>query len=302
MAQRYFDVLARCDDLEFRDADKTAIANQLEQAKKRFEVGLITITDVQEAQAQYDLAVAFEISARNDLADSKEALREITGSYFDRLNDLSNRMPLVAPKPAEPEAWVEQALKTSPVLLSAALAAETARENVDLQRADRYPTLDLTATITDSETDIDIDRRLELDFTRQSQIGLELNIPIYEGGAKSSRIREAAYGYESAREFLEIQQRNISRIVRNAFRGSLAAISRVEALNQARVSNRSALEATQAGFDVGTRTIVDVLDAQRNLFGAERDYSQSRYDLERINGWLDPPDPESLCASVNRLQ
>lgn len=298
VAERYFDVLARRDDLTFRTADKNAIARQLEQAKRRFEVGLITITDVQEAQAQYDLAVANEIVAINDLADSKEALREVTGVFYDDLFLLSDRVPLQPPEPTDPEVWVQQAMDTSPVLLAASFAAESARENIDVQRSDYYPSLDLAATAADSNNSDE--------FIRSGEVGLVLNVPIYEGGARSSRVREAAYRYESAKEFLEIQQRNISRQVRDAYRGLQAAISQVKALDQARESNRSALEATEAGFEVGTRTIVDVLNAQRNLFGAERDYAQSRYayvlnglrlkraagllaveDLERINGWLD---------------
>ena len=301
VTQSYFDVLARRDDLSFRTADKNAIARQLEQAKRRFEVGLITITDVEEAQAQYDLAVSFEIRAVNDLAASKEALREITGEFYNRLHLLSDRITLSLPDPPDLDAWVQQALKNNPVLLSAAYNVERAREDVNLQRANRYPTLNLTGSV--SETD-----STSSGFIRDSTIGLRLNVPIYEGGAKSSRVREAAYRYEAAKEFLEIQQRNIVRNVRDAYRGVELSISQITALDQARKSNRSALEATEAGFEVGTRTIVDVLNAQRNLFGAERDYSQARYgyivsdlglkraaglismeDIERINAWLDPP-------------
>lgn len=317
VAQRYFDVLEARDTLVFVTADKNATARQLEQAQRRFEVGLITITDVQEAQARFDLATADEIVAINDLADAKEALREITSVYYNDLNLLTDRMPLVMPEPADPEAWVNLALQNNPAVISASLGAETSRENVDLQRANRYPTVDLAASVASNN---DAQRALA---SRPAQVGIEVTIPIYEGGAKSSRIREAAYQYESAKETLEIRQRDVIRRVRNSYRGIDAAIRRVNALNQAVTSNRSGLEATQAGFDVGTRTIVDVLDAQRDLFSAQRDYAVSRYryvifflqlkqaagvvdreELEIINGWLDPPDdkksqPEALRTDLD---
>ena len=300
VSERYFDVLARQDDLTFTIADKDAIARQLEQAKRRFEVGLITITDVHEAQARFDLAAANEIVVRNNLSDSQEALREITGQFYDELNGLSDRMPLRPPEPTDPKIWETQAMEFNPQLRSATFAVETAREAVNLAQSDHYPTLDLIANRTHSDLS-------HTGSSRNNSIGLQLNIPIYQGGAVLSRTREASFQYEAAKEFLEGQQRSIIRQVRDAYRGLKAAISSVKALNQAQISNQSALEATEAGFEVGTRTIVDVLNAQRELFRAQRDYAQSRYsyilnglrlkqasgqispaDLEEIEGWLEP--------------
>jgi outer membrane protein len=294
VTERYFAVLSTLAELIFRASDKNAIARQLEQAKRRFEVGLITITDVFEAQARFDLAVADEINARNAVADAVEALREVTGQAYKEINDLSEDAPLNQPDPADPEAWVRLALDNNPQLLGAAFGVEVSRENINLQKADHYPRLDLTAGYSDRDTG-DIE-------TRGASVGLQLNIPLYQGGAVVSRTREAAYQHESAKERLEQLQRQILRQVRDSYRGLETAISRVKAFDQARISNRSSLEATEAGFEVGTRTIVDVLDAQRDLFRAERDYAQSRYDyiinylrLRQAGGLLETKDLENLA-------
>jgi outer membrane protein len=300
LAQAYFGVLSAQDTLSATTANKEAIARQLEQAKRRFEVGLITITDVLEAQARYDLAVTSEIDARNALADSWEALRVLTGQNYTELHRLNEKAPFDPPKPENPDAWVIQALKTNPQLFSSAFAIETARENINLQKAGHYPTVDLTANYFDSESD-NIG-------SNGAQIGVQFNVPIYLGGAVVSRTREAAFQYEAARENLDSIKRQVIRQIRNYYRGVIASISRIKSLDRARTSNESALEATQAGFDVGTRTIVDVLDAQRELYLARRDYSVARYDyilnylnllqaagtvsqesLAKINVWLVPP-------------
>lgn len=298
VAQRYFDVLSAQDDRTFTEAEKSAIERQLEQAKRRFEVGLITITDVQEAQARFDASVAAEIDAINQVADTKEALHEVTGQFYDQLRILSERMPLTPPEPADPQQWVDNALQNSPILLSAALAADNARENIDLQRSDRYPTVDLNTSYSGNDSGAS--------DSRGGAVGLQFSVPIYLGGSITSRTREAAFQHEAAKEFLEQQQRATVRQIRDAYRGIEASISRIKALDQSRISSKSALEATEAGFEVGTRTIVDVLDAQRDLFSAERNYSQARYayilnrlslsqaageigeaDIELIETWLD---------------
>ncbi|MCP5425739.1 MAG: TolC family outer membrane protein [Gammaproteobacteria bacterium] len=293
VTDRYFGVLSALSELIYSASDKNAIARQLEQAKRRFEVGLTTITDVFEAQARYDLADADVISARNAVADAVEALREVTGRSYDEIEDLSEDAPLNKPDPADPEAWVRLALDNNPQLLSAAFGVEVSRENINLQKAGHYPNLDLTAGYTDNDTGT-----IE---TNGAAVSLRLNIPLYQGGAVVSQTREAAYQHESAKERLEQLQRQILRQVRDSYRGLETAISRVRAFDQARVSNRSSLEATEAGFEVGTRTIVDVLDAQRDLFLAERNYAQSRYDyilnflrLKQAGAQLSVQDLETL--------
>ena len=302
VAQGYFGVLRELDNLTFATAEKNAFARQLEQANRRFEVGLATITDVFDAQARFDAAVSQEISAVNALADAREFLRQLTGQEYPQLNTLSERMPLALPQPSDPEEWTRMALENNLRLRSARFGVDQARENIQLQKAGHYPTLNLNA----SRADVDSGSS----NVASSQVNLELNIPLYTGGAVSSRSREAAYSYEAARQNLENLQRDTLRIVRNAYRGQETAISQIRALDQTRVSTRSALEANQAGFEVGTRTIVDVLDAERNVFRAESEYSTARFsyianflvlkqaagqlseaDLVEINGWLDQPRP-----------
>ncbi len=303
VSQGYFGVLAALDNLTFATAEKNAFARQLEQANRRFEVGLATITDVFDAQARFDAAVSQEISAVNTLADAREFLRQLTGQEYSQLNTLSERMPLALPDPSDPEEWTRMALENNLQLRSAGFGVDQARENIKLQKAGHYPTLNLNA----SRADVDSGGGSNV---ASSQVNLELSIPLYTGGAVSSRSREAAYNYEAARQSLESLQRDTLRIVRNAYRGQETAISQIRALDQTRVSTRSALEASQAGFEVGTRTIVDVLDAERNVYRAESEYAAARYsyianflvlkqaagqlseaDLVEINGWLGQPRP-----------
>jgi outer membrane protein len=300
VAQGYFGVLAALDNLSFATAEKNAFARQLEQANRRFEVGLATITDVYDAQARFDGAVSQEIEAINTLANARELLRQLTGQDYAQLDALSERMPLTLPQPNDPEEWVRMAMENNLRLRSAGFGVDQARENIQLQKAGHYPTLNLNASRADVDNSI-------TNIT-SSQVGLELTIPLYSGGAVSSRSREAAYNYEASRQSLENLQRDIIRTVRNAYRGQETAISQIKALDQTRISTRSALEANQAGYEVGTRTIVDVLDAERNVFRAERDYAAARYsyivsfltlrqaagqlaetDVSEINGWLDQP-------------
>lgn len=313
VAQGYFGVLAALDTLTFTTAAKNAFARQLEQANRRFEVGLATITDVYDAQARFDAAVSQEVSAINKLADQRELLRQLTGQEYAQLEILSERMPLALPKPTDPEEWVRMALENNLKLRSANFGVDQARENIKLQKAGHYPTLDLKASRTDSENSVT--------DTTSSQVNLELTIPIYTGGLVSSRSRQAAYDYEAARQSLENLQRDTIRIVRNAYRGQESAISQIKALNQTRISTRSALEANQAGYEVGTRTIVDVLDAERNVYQAELEYASARYsyivnflalrqaagqlseaDVTEINGWLDKPKvtPRIPVAAVEK--
>ncbi len=233
----------------------------------------------------------------------------MTGQDYAQLNLLSERMPLALPNPKDPEQWVRMALDNNLTLRSAGFGVEQARENIRLQKAGHYPSLDLNASRADVDTA----------FTRtiSSQINLQLTIPLYSGGAVSSRSRQAAYNYEASRQNLENLQRDAVRTVRNAYRGQETSISQIKALDQTRVSTRSALEATQAGYEVGTRTIVDVLNAERNVYLAEREYAAARYsyianflvlkqaagqlseeDVVEINGWLGGPVATSGMPAV----
>jgi outer membrane protein len=275
---RYFAVLTAIDGLSFSEAEEKANARQLEQAEQRYEVGLTAITDVHEARASYDRSRANVIVARNTLDDAKEALAELTGRYIDDVDELMENYPLIPPDPADVQAWVDTALESNPTLQTRKFAAEAAHDNVRTQRAAHYPTLGAQVNHSDSTNGGDLGA-FSTETTATTTIGIQLNVPIYEGGAASSRTRQAAYDYDAAIERLEQQPRATVRQTRNDYRAVIAGISQVEAFKQAVVSSRSALEATEAGFEVGTRTIVDVLIAQRQLFQSQSDYSRARHDL-----------------------
>ncbi len=315
VAERYFAVLTARVDLEAQQANKEAIARQLEQAETRFEVGLIAITDVEESRAAYDQAVASEIQARRVLATARENLRELTGIYFEDLEAPDEALPLAAPAPADDDAWVSQAMEQNLALVSSRFGVEIAKDSIKVQRAGHLPTLDLIVRRDDFNASGD--GTLEVpgfgppgpsttsnDFTTDT-ILLQFNLPIYSGGRTSSQAREAVYQHRAARERLERVARETERETRDAYFGVISDVSTVKALQQALSSSQTALRATEAGFDVGTRTSVDVLDARRNLFNARTNLARSRYDyiidmlrlkraagslsgsdLEEINGWL----------------
>jgi outer membrane protein len=274
-ATRYFLVLGALDNLEFVRADKDAIARTLEQAKQRFEVGLTAITDVYEAQARYDVAVSEEINAEKLLDDAREALRELTGEIPADLEILIEEIPLIPPEPAEKEQWVSTAVEQNPLLLASRAATEVARQEIQVQRSGHYPSMDLVADY----------RRTDIQFggvvpqeRNDSAVGIEFSMPIYQGGLVSSQTRQARDLFTQAQEEQVKQRREVERQARDSYRGVLAEISKVKALKQAVLSSEKALEASEAGFEVGTRTIVDVLDSQRELLRARRDHARSRYD------------------------
>lgn len=295
VANAYFDVLAAKDSLDFAIAEKKAIGQQLRQTKQRFEVGLSAITDVHEARAGYDAAVAQEINARNTLDIARESLREITNRDFSYLAALSDDMPLERPNPTHIDTWEGRALKQNLELLAADAALQVIAKEMDIAKAGHYPTLDLIGQYRAYDnTDAGYSSSLE---SSDTTVRLELSIPIYSGGLTSSRVRQASQEMNQAREELEQQRRATIRETRSAYLNVVTGISQVEAQKQALSSAETALEATQAGFEVGTRTAVDVLDAQRVLFGAKRDYSRSRYDymlstlsLKLAAGTLGPED------------
>jgi type I secretion outer membrane protein, TolC family len=303
VANAYFGVLAALDNLEFIHQDKEAIGRALEQSRKRFEVGLIAITDVLESEAQYDLAVAREIQARNELSDAREALSEITGRHHENLAGMGAERPLTIPEPADMEQWVKVAEQQNLQVLAAQSAAQLAREEIAVQRSGHYPTLTLEVqSFRDVATggtfgEITID---------SASAGLELNVPIFSGFLVTSQTRQAAYLYTQSHQDLERTRRAALRQARDAYRGVQTSISRVEAFAQAKVSIQSALQATNAGYEVGTRTIIELLDAQTDHFRAIRDYKQERYtyllntlqlkqaagilserDMGQVNGWLE---------------
>ncbi len=310
VTQRYFDVLAAEDRLIAINANKQAIGRQLEQAKQRFDVGLIAITDVQESQAAFDESVANEIQAKRSLATARELLREITGSYISELSAPGEDFPLNTPEPAAEKDWVELSLSQNLALVSARLDEELARDQISVQRNGHYPTVDLVLSTgnrdTESDRNVDGSPFFPTDSEGDSDsISVQFNIPLFAGGTTSSRVRQAVYEHRAERERLQRVTRETERQARDAYLGVLSEISRVKALEQAVASSRTALEATEAGFDVGTRTIVDVLNSQFALYNSITNFRQARYDyilnmmrlkeaagnlqvqdLERLDRWL----------------
>jgi outer membrane protein len=311
VGQAYFDVLAAEDRLTSRHANRQAIARQLEQAKQRFDVGLIAITDVQESQAAYDQAVADEIASKRVLATAREQLREITGEYVVELSAPGEEFPMRAPKESETE-WVDLAFAQNLALVASRLDEKLARDEISFRRNGYYPTLELVASTgeQDSTTENLVIAGSSFPDTQSDgssdSISVQFTVPLFTGGSTSSRVREAVYLHRAAREQLQRVTRETERATRDAYLGVLSEMSRVEALEQAVKSSQTALEATEAGFEVGTRTIVDVLNSQFQLYSAITNFYQARYDylmnvlrlkqaagnlriqdLEEIDQWLE---------------
>ena len=270
----YFEVLAAYDNLGFAEAEKKSLSRQLDQATQRFDVGLTAITDVQEARAGFDRAFAAEIEARNNVDNAQESLREITGAYFSDLANLGESMPLLSPQPEEIETWTDAALEQNLNVLAAQHAVDSARREIKRQQAGHLPTLDMVARHSMDETG----GRFGSVESTTSSVGVQLNVPLFQGGYVNSRVRETHERLNAELERLEQARRNAQRLTRQAYLGVISGISRVKALKQAVVSSETALQATEAGFEVGTRTAVDVVAAERATSQARRDYARARYD------------------------
>lgn len=275
VSQAYFEVLRAQDNLVFVQAEKAAVGRQLEQTKQRFEVGLSAITDVHDAQAQYDAVLADEVLARNDLNNSYEGLREITGQEHSDLDVLDTRR-FSASKPSTPvNQLIEEAQQKNLNLLSARIAQDVAKDQISLASSGHLPSLTLDGGY--NFTDESNDNTTTYDASDFS-VGVNLAVPLYTGGNTTSLTKQAEYNYVAASQDLEASYRSVVRDVR-AFNNNISAsIGALRAYEQTVVSAKSALEATEAGFDVGTRTIVDVLDATRRLYDANKNLSNARYD------------------------
>ena len=284
VAQAYFNVLSALDGLEANQASLEAISRQLDQANKRFEVGLIAITDVQEAKAAHDTAAAAVIAAKRTLATAGDQLSEITGQKYDALSKPGPDMPLNSPDPASVDRWVTVSLDQNVSLLSSRLAADIARENVRIAFGGHIPTLDLFAsksrTLNDTTESIPAFGPPfgQNTTTNDKQYTLQITVPIFSGGFTQSRVRQAQYQWIAAKEGVVQASRATERQARDAYLGVISGIARVQALRQALESSQTALKATEAGYEVGTRTAVDVLNSRRTLVQAQTDYAVSRYD------------------------
>lgn len=303
----YLAVLREQDSVEFVKAELRAIERQLEQTKQRFEVGLTAITDVHEAQANFDNTVARQIRAENQLELRLEELREITGKYHQGISVLdTNLFSATEPTPAKVDDWLKLAEDSNYDLLIQHFAKDIAMEDIASAKAGHYPTLGLTASLSrvDRTTEIQGSASNEFPTLNSQSLGLSLNIPIYQGGRVSTSTDQARSRYVIASENLELVYRQTVRSVRSSYNDVKAAVSTIRALEQSVVSADSALKATEAGFDVGTRTIVDVLNSTRNLFDARRNLADARYsfitaiiDLKRAAGTLTEDD----LLAINRV-
>lgn len=322
VADAYFAVLTAKTNLEAAQAEQTAVQRQLDQANQRFEVGLTAITDVHEARARADAANASVILAQNQLDDSYEALIELTGAPVTEILPLRAEIPLNLPEPSDPEAWVGEALNQNPNLASRRFSLKAAEQQVGVAKAGHYPYLDASVGYSDYGQWGD---RASGGFSfpaRQTQegttFGLVLTVPIFEGFATQSRVRQAIGERDASSGQLETEKRAVVRQTRGAYRAVQAGMSEIKARQLALVSAESALQATQAGFEVGTRTIVDVLLSQQLFFAAQREYARARHqfivaglrlkqtagvidvtDLQEVNALLDrdpPPQPQPTPA------
>lgn len=270
VAVAYFNMLSAQDGVEFAEAEKRANARQLEQTKQRFDVGLIAITDVHESQAAFDISIAQAIAAANNLDNSREQLRELTGQYPDFLPKLDENIPLLRPDPADPSQWTAMALEHNPVLQAAEQRSAQARFNVNIQRSAEKPTADIVLKGTQT-----VDGPVTADGI--SAIA-SINYTLFDGDRTKTNVSQARALLTQSQEVVEQTRRASERQVRNAYRGVISNITRVQALRQAVISSQSAHHAAEAGYEVGTRTTVDVLVARSNLFAAQRDYAQARYN------------------------
>lgn len=303
VAEAYFGVLAAQDGVDFAQAEQAAIRRQLQTADARLKVGLATITDVHDARARFEIAGAEAILAENKLQDKREALREVSGRTFEALTPVAPDMPLITPEPADMQEWVEKSLAQNYALLARREGVESSREEVKRIQAGHYPTLDIVGTRSRNDAEGSVTGTgIRSDNT---VVGLELNVPLFQGGLVNARTREAAHRYDAAQQELEAARRATERTARAAYLGVESGAARVTALTQAVVASESALAAKTEGFAAGIGTNLDVLDASRDLYRAKRDLAAARYDyllnglrlkqaagtlsetdLAQINGWL----------------
>jgi outer membrane protein len=306
VAQAYFDVLLAQDSVAFAEAQKAAIGQQLEQAKRNFEVGTATITDTHEAQARYDLTTAQEIAARNDLELRRRALEQVIGRGAPPIAPLGPQFTMRLPEPASMEPWVDLARRGNLQVRIAQSGLTFAVQEIDRNRAAHFPTLDAFATASENGSGAASVGGFANDV-RSAVVGVQIAVPIYQGGSINSRVREAIANEDRARQDLENARRTAEFNARQAFLGITSGTAQVRALEQALVSTQSQLSSTRLGQEVGVRTQVDVLNAQQLLFSARRDLAQSKYnyilsllrleaaigdltedDVVAVNQWLDP--------------
>jgi len=304
VAQAYFDVLSAQDTLESVRANKSAITEQLAFAKQSFDVGTTTVTDQHEAQARYDLAVAQELAAENELEVKRFNLQQITGHTPDTLTPLNKAVQLTAPEPANINDWVSAAEKNNYNVVSAQVTQEIAKRAISLNRAGHLPTLDLVASVNRSSTSAIPVQQLPA-FTENSRnIGIQLNVPLFSGFAVTSKVREAIALEDKAGSEVESAKRSAALAARQAYLGVNSGLAQINAYRTAEISSKSALESNTLGYEVGLRINIDVLNAQQQLYTTQQNLAKARYDtimnglrLKSASGSLKEED----LAQVNAL-
>lgn len=279
-ATAYFKVLNAIDTLTYTESQKQAIYRQLDQTTQRFNVGLVAITDVQNARSQYDSVLANEVTARNDLDNALEELRQVTGTYYPQLASL-NVDSFKTDKPQAVNALLKEAENRNLSLLQARLSQDLAREQIRQAQDGHMPTLSLSASTGVSNTSYSGSRTSNGQYNDsdvgQNKVGLNFSLPLYQGGQVTSQVKQAQYNFVGASEQLESAHRSVVQTVRSSFNNVNASVSSINAYKQAVVSAQSSLDAMEAGYSVGTRTIVDVLNATTTLYNAKQQLSNARY-------------------------
>lgn len=306
-ATAYFNVLSAIDTLSYTEAQKQAIYRQLDQTTQRFNVGLVAITDVQNARSQYDSVLANEVTARNNLDNAVESLRQVTGNYYPQLSSL-NVDGFKTNKPETVNALLKEAENRNLSLLQARLNQDLAREQIRQAQDGHMPTLDLNASTGVSNSRYSGSNNSTPDNDAgQNKIGLSFSLPLYQGGMVNSQVKQAQYNFVGASEQLESSHRTVVQTVRSSFNNINASISSINAYKQAVVSAQSSLDAMEAGYSVGTRTIVDVLDATTTLYNAKQQLSSARYNylINQLNiksalGTLNEQDLVSLNNTLGK--
>jgi len=304
VSQAYFDVLSAQDTLAFVRAQKAAVSEQLASARRNFEVGTATITDTREAQARFDLVLAQEIAAENDLRVRQLALDTVTGRTDAKPLPLAAPLALPAPEPSDVNTWVQQAEAVSPSIQQARLGLDVAKLETEKAKAGHLPTVDLSASHGYSRNMAGTSVSSTDSRVSSSQLGVTLTVPLFAGFATQNRIRETLSLEDKARADLDNARRTVAQATRTAFLGLVSGAGQVRALEAAEASSQSALDANRLGYQVGVRINIDVLNAQSQLFQTKRDLAVARYNvllghlkLRQANGSLKPED----VAPINGL-
>ncbi len=331
VATAYFNVLNAQDSLDAEQASLDAVTRQLEQANKRFDVGLIAITDVKEAEALHDSTAAAVIQDKRNLASMQDQLREITDQDYTTLAKPGDDMPLLTPQPADVQRWIDASMDQNLSLVSSRLAADAARDAVQVAFGGHLPAFSITGEDMREHQDADeallfggfgeaLGGRIRFPTgISDAQIGLQVTVPLFSGGLVESQVRQAQYQWIQAKDHVVTISRQTEYQARDAYNGVVSEIAQVSALKQGVVSADTALKATEAGYEVGTRTEVDVLTERQNLVQAQTNYAQAKYaylnaivqlalaagtldakTLQEINGWLSVRQPEPALPGTPR--